>query len=156
MKFMMNGAITIGTLDGANVEIREAVGEENFFLFGLTVDEVQALRPHYDPNGIIAADADFERVMALLESGHFCRFEPGVLDAVIASIREPADPWMTAADFRSFVDAQRAADTAFRDVDAWTRMSILNTANSGRFSTDRTMREYNRDIWKLDPIELKP
>ena len=155
MKFMMNGAITIGTLDGANVEIREAVGEENFFLFGLTVDEVQALRPHYDPNGIIAADADFERVMALLESGHFCRFEPGVLDAVIASIREPADPWMTAADFRSFVDAQRAADTAFRDVDGWTRMSILNTANSGRFSTDRTMREYNRDIWKLDPIELK-
>ena len=156
MKFMMNGAVTIGTLDGANVEIREAVGEENFFLFGLTVDEVQAMRAHYDPNGIIAADPDFGRVMNLLESGHFCRFEPGVLDPVIASIREPADPWMTAADFRSFVDAQRAADAAYQDVDAWTRMSILNTANSGRFSTDRTMREYNRDIWKLDPIELKP
>jgi starch phosphorylase len=114
------------------------------------------MRGHYDPNGIIAADPDFERVMALLESGHFCRFEPGVLDPVIASIREPADPWMTAADFRSFVDAQRAADAAYQDVDAWTRMSILNTANSGRFSTDRTMREYNRDIWKLDAIELKP
>jgi starch phosphorylase len=156
MKFMMNGAVTIGTLDGANVEIREAVGEENFFLFGLTVEEVQALRPHYDPNGIIAADPDFERVMSLLESGHFCRFEPGVLDPVIASIREPADPWMTAADFRGFVDAQRAVDTAFRDAEGWTRMSILNTANSGRFSTDRTMRDYNRDIWKLDPIELKP
>ncbi len=156
MKFMMNGAVTIGTLDGANVEIREAVGAENFFLFGLTVEEVQALKPHYDPNGIIAADPDFKRVMKLLESGHFCRFEPGVLDPVIASIREPADPWMTAADFRSFVDTQRAAGTAFRDSDSWTRMSILNTANSGRFSTDRTMRDYNRDIWKLDPIELKP
>ena len=156
MKFMMNGAVTIGTLDGANVEIREAVGEENFFLFGLTVDEVQALKPHYNPNKIIAEDSDFERVMNLLESGHFCRFESGVLDSVIASIREPSDPWMTAADFRSFIDAQRAADATFRDADAWTRMSILNTANSGRFSTDRTMRDYNRDIWKLDPIELKP
>ena len=156
MKFMMNGAITIGTLDGANVEIREAVGEENFFLFGLTVEEVQALKPHYDPNGIIADDPDFARVMNLLESGHFCRFEPGVLDQVIAPLREPADPWMTAADFRSFVDAQRAVDRAYRDSEGWTRMSILNTANSGRFSTDRTMHDYNRDIWKLDPIELQP
>ncbi|MEE4161174.1 MAG: glycogen/starch/alpha-glucan phosphorylase [Woeseiaceae bacterium] len=156
MKFMMNGAITIGTLDGANVEIREAVGAENFFLFGLTVDEIRELRPHYDPNAIIAADADFERVMNLLESGHFSRFEPGVLDPVIASIREPADPWMTAADFRSFIDAQHAADQRYRDVDAWTRMSILNTAKSGRFSTDRTMRDYNRDIWNLEPIEVTP
>ncbi len=156
MKFMMNGALTIGTLDGANVEIREAVGAENFFLFGLTVDEIRELRPDYDPNAIIAADPDFERVMNLLESGHFCRFEPGVLDPVVASIREPADPWMTAADFRSFIDAQRRVDETYRDVDAWTRMSILNSANSGRFSTDRTMRDYNRDIWKLEPIDFEP
>ena len=93
--------------------------------------------------------------MHLLDSGHFNRFEPNVLDSVIQSIREPADQWMTAADFRSFVDAQRAVEATYKDVDAWTRMSILNTAASGRFSTDRTMRDYNRDIWNLEPIELE-
>ena len=154
MKFMMNGAITIGTLDGANVEIREAVGAENFFLFGLTVDEIRDLRGQYDPQAIIAADEDFARVMHLLESGHFNRFEPGILDPIFQSIREPADLWMTAADFRSFVDAQAAANATYRDAERWTRMSILNAASSGKFSTDRTMRDYNRDIWKLDPIKL--
>ena len=156
MKFMMNGAITIGTLDGANVEIREAVGAENFFLFGLTVDEIAELRGRYDPNAVIAADDDFRRVMKLIESGHFNRFEPRVLDPIIRSIREPADPWMTAADFRSFIDAQAAAGDLYRDRDAWARMSILNSAASGRFSTDRTMRDYNDHIWKLDPIRLNP
>ena len=154
MKFMMNGAITIGTLDGANVEIREAVGEENFFLFGHTVEEIQAMRGQYDPQAIIDGDEDFVRVMQLLECGHFNRFEPGALDAVVQSIREPADQWMTAADFRSFIDAQRAAEEAYRDVDGWTRKSILNTAASGRFSTDRTMRDYNEDIWHLESLEL--
>jgi starch phosphorylase len=156
MKFMMNGAITIGTLDGANVEIREAVGEENFFLFGLTVEEIGELRGHYDPQAIIEADEDFSRVMQLLESGHFNRFEPNVFDPIIQAIREPADLWMTAADFRSFLDAQAAAGDVFKNRDAWTRMSILNTASSGRFSTDRTMRDYNDDIWKLEPIQLNP
>ncbi len=152
MKFMMNGAITVGTLDGANVEILEAVGEENFFLFGLTVDEIGALRGRYDPQSIIAADEDFSRVMQLLESGHFNRFESRVLDPVIRAVREPADPWMTAADFRSFVDAQQRANDAWLDRDRWTRMSILNTASSGRFSTDRTIRDYNDEIWRLRPI----
>jgi starch phosphorylase len=139
MKFMMNGAVTIGTLDGANVEIREAVGADNFFLFGHTVEEIEALRGSYDPPAII-------------ESGHFNHFEPGIFDAIIQSIREPADPWMTAADFRGFVDAQRRAEATYRDADRWTRMSILNTACSGRFSTDRTMRDYNDDIWHLESI----
>ena len=154
MKFMMNGAITIGTLDGANVEIHEAVGDENFFLFGLTVDEINDLRGHYDPQGIIDADEDFSRVMQLLESGQFNRFEPGIMDPIIHSVREPADMWMTAADFRSFLDAQTAAGEAYEDRDRWTRMSILNSACSGRFSTDRTMREYNEDIWHLEPVKL--
>ena len=154
MKFMMNGALTIGTLDGANVEIREAVGADNFFLFGLDVDQISELRGRYDPQSIIAADEDFARVMQLLESGHFNRFEPGVFDAAVQSIREPADLWMTAADFRSFIDAQERAGNAYQDTVQWTRMSILNTAASGKFSTDRTMREYNDDIWKLDPINL--
>ena len=153
MKFMMNGAITIGTLDGANVEILEAVGEDNFFLFGLTVDEIDEVSRNYNPQAIVDADADFTRVMDLLASGHFNRFEPKVLDGVIQSILEPSDPWMTAADFRGFVEAQRLADAAFQDVKRWTTMSILNTASSGRFSTDRTMREYNEDIWQTDSIE---
>jgi len=152
MKFMMNGAITIGTLDGANVEIREAVGEENFFLFGNTVEEIEALRGSYDPQAIIDADDDFHRVMDLLQSGHFNHFEPGIFDSIIQSIREPSDMWMTAADFRAFVDAQAEAGEAYQDEARWTRMSILNTASSGRFSTDRTMRDYNDDIWCLDPI----
>jgi len=154
MKFMMNGSITIGTLDGANVEIREAVGEENFFLFGLTVDEIDEARRNYDPQQIIDGDADLKRVMALLESGHFNRFEPGVFDSVIHAIRNPQDMWMTAADFRSFVDCQQEAEKVYRDADRWTAMSILNTAASGRFSTDRTMQNYNDDIWHLQPLDL--
>ncbi len=154
MKLMMNGAITIGTLDGANVEIREAVGAENFFLFGLTVDEIEAMSGQYDPSEIIESDEDFTRVMQLLESDHFNSLEPGVFDPIIQSIRATDDLWMTAADFRSFVDAQAAASEAYKDSGHWTRMSILNTASSGRFSTDRTIREYNDDIWKLDAIKL--
>jgi len=152
MKFMMNGAVTIGTLDGANIEIREEVGDENFFLFGLTAAGVEAQRASYDPNAIIAADHDFSRVMRLLESGHFNRFEPGLFDPVIAAIRDPRDPWLVAADFHSYVAAQERAAAAYRDRERWTRMSILNTALSGKFSTDRTMEEYNRDIWKLVPV----
>jgi len=151
MKFMMNGAVTIGTMDGANVEIREAVGEDNFFLFGLTVEEIPALRPDYDPVAMIKADPDLQRVVDLLQSGHFNRRDPGVLDPVIAALHDPREPWMTVADFRSFVDAQQRLEQAYRDSDGWIRMSILNTAASGRFSTDRTMREYNRDIWGLEP-----
>jgi starch phosphorylase len=152
MKFMMNGAVTIGTYDGANIEIREAVGAKNFFLFGLTAEEVDARREHYQPNEIIEADADLRRVMHMLESGHFSQFEPGLFEAVIRSIRDPRDPWLTAADFRSYLEAQRQAETAYRDSTRWTHMSILNTAASGRFSTDRTMQEYNRDIWHLVPV----
>jgi len=152
MKFMMNGAVTIGTLDGANVEILEAVGEENFFLFGLAVDEIPAVRDGYDPQTIIDIDEDFTRVMRLLDNGHFNRFEPHVLDDVLAAVRDPGDPWMTAADFRAFIDAQEAAGQAYQDQQHWTRMSILNSAASGRFSTDRTMRDYNEDIWHLEAI----
>ncbi|MEE4186091.1 MAG: glycogen/starch/alpha-glucan phosphorylase [Gammaproteobacteria bacterium] len=154
MKFMMNGALTIGTLDGANVEILEAVGAENFFLFGLTVEEIDALRPSYNPEAMIERDADLSRVVALLEGGHFNRFEPGVFDAVLAALRSPTDPWMTVADFASFVEAQQHAAVAYADVQRWTRMSILNVAASGRFSTDRTMREYNEDIWRLQAVTL--
>jgi starch phosphorylase len=153
MKLMMNGAVTIGTLDGANVEIRDAVGDENFFLFGITVEQIEAVRAGYDPAALVAGHPDFRRVMRLLQSGHFNRFEPGILDPVIASVLDPEDPWLTAADLGGFFAAHERAAAAYRDADRWTRMSILNTAHSGRFSTDRTISEYNRDIWRLEPIE---
>jgi len=149
MKFMMNGAVTIGTLDGANIEIREAVGDENFFLFGLDAEQVAQARQHYDPNAIIRADPDLSRVLYLLESGHFNAQEVGIFDAVIASIRNPHDAWMTAADFRSYIDSHRQAAAAYRDRERWQRMSILNTACSARFSSDRTIRQYGDEIWKI-------
>ncbi len=152
MKFMMNGALTIGTLDGANIEIREEVGEDNFFLFGLTAAEVEAQRQQYDPVSIINGDVDLKRVMRLLECGHFNQFEPGLFDEIVSAITSSTDPWLTAADFRSYVDAQQRAAEAYRDQERWVRMSILNSASSGKFSTDRTMLEYNADIWKLKPV----
>ncbi|HXE98288.1 MAG TPA: glycogen/starch/alpha-glucan phosphorylase [Dongiaceae bacterium] len=154
MKFMMNGAITIGTLDGANIEIREEVGEENFFMFGLTSEEVDELRWQYDPHAIISHDDDLQRVMALLRSGHFNLFEAGLFDPVISAICSPHDPWMVAADFRSFVNAQQRVAAAYRDRGRWTRMSILNTACSGKFSTDRTISDYNEEIWHLKAMKI--
>lgn len=154
MKLMMNGAVTIGTLDGANVEILEAVGEDNFFLFGMTVEQIQQARDEYDPRSLIANDEDFSRVLALLGSDHFESMDPSARDAILYSVQSPDDPWMTAGDFRSFVDAQQRASNCYRDVTRWTEMSILNTASSGRFSTDRTIRDYNEDIWRLTPIDI--
>jgi starch phosphorylase len=154
MKFMMNGALTIGTLDGANIEIREEVGDDNFFLFGLTEEQVEDLRHHYDPESMINQDEDLQRVVKLLECGHFNQFEPGIFDPILASIKSPHDPWMTVADFRSFVDTQKRVEEAYQDKERWTKMSILNCAGSGKFSTDRTIAEYNDEIWKLDPIYI--
>ena len=156
MKFMMNGAITIGTLDGANIEIKEEVGDDNFFLFGLTAKEVSDMRQDYRPAEIIAGDEDLYAVMNLLKSGYFNQFEAGLFDSIVSSITSPHDPWLTAADFRSFVDAQQRVADAFRDEEHWTRMSILNTAKSGKFSTDRTMQDYNNEIWHLKGIDPYP
>ena len=152
MKLMMNGALTIGTRDGANIEILEAVGEENFFLFGLDADTVELTRQNYNPSALIAADAALREVIDLLASGHFNQFEPGLFDALIEAITSPHDPWMTAADFAGYAAAQRDAAAAFLDRERWVRMSIANSAASGRFSSDRTIEEYNADIWKLTAV----
>ena len=154
MKLMMNGALTIGTLDGANVEILEAVGEECFFRFGMSAEEVEARRSLHDPGEVIKADYDLERVIGLLARSHFNQVEPGIFDPILAQLTTGGDPWMVTADFRSYVEAQERAARAYRDPEAWTRSSILNTASSGGFSTDRTITEYNRDIWKLDPVPV--
>jgi len=149
MKFMMNGAVTIGTYDGANIEILDAVGEENFFLFGLKADEVEQQKQHYQPEQIIENDEDLKQVMHLLKCGHFNSFEYGIFDEIIESLINPHDPWLTLADFRSYINTQEKISQAYRDKEAWVKMSIMNTASSGFFSTDRTMQEYNNEIWKL-------
>lgn len=152
MKFMMNGALTIGTLDGANIEIREQVGSENFFLFGLTADEVAQARQGYDPNSIIAGDEDIHRVMNLLEGGHFNRSEPGIFNLLTSGLRSGYDPWLTIADLRSYINAQQKVNDAYKDQAAWNRMSILNTASSGWFSSDRTIQQYADEIWHVQAI----
>lgn len=155
MKFMMNGAVTIGTYDGANIEILDAVGDENFFLFGLKADEVAARRGNYHPEHIIEDDEDLKRVMHLLRCGHFNSFENGIFDDIIGSLLNPHDPWLTLADFRSYVEVQKSVAHAYHDRATWVKMSINNTACSGHFSTDRTMQEYNDEIWKLIPLESR-
>lgn len=149
MKFMMNGALTIGTYDGANIEILDAVGEEHFFLFGLKVEEIPQYRAHNNPNDLIAVDEDLRRVINLIEGGHFNQLEQGLFDPIANSIRSPHDPWMVAADFRSYVDAQKLAAQAYAKRDTWVESSILNTAASGHFSSDRTISEYATEIWGL-------
>ncbi len=149
MKFMMNGAVTMGTYDGANIEILEAVGDDNFFLFGLRAEGVEALCSSYNPERIIAADEDLNRAMRLLEQGVYAGKDSKLFAPIIAAIRSQTDPWMVAADFRTYVDAQREADHAYADRERWVRMSILNCATSGRFSSDRTIRQYANEIWGL-------
>ncbi len=149
MKFMMNGAVTIGTYDGANIEILDAVGEENFFLFGLRAEEVEKLRPRYQPLSYMEHDPALREVIDLIASGHFNSCEPGIFDMILGALMSPYDPWMVLADFGGYVEAQERVARAWQDQAGWTRMSILNTASSGFFSTDRTMQEYNADIWKL-------
>ncbi len=152
MKFMMNGALTIGTLDGANIEIRDNAGAENFFLFGLDADQVQEKRRDYRPNEIIAADPEIKRVMDLLEGGHFNRAEPGIFNLLTSGLRNPHDPWLSIADLRDYIDTQRKVDQTYAAPERWDEMSILNTANSGWFSSDRTIRQYADEIWKARPL----
>ena len=152
MKFMMNGALTIGTLDGANIEIREEVGDEHFFLFGLTADEIGERRAQHDPQAIIANDPDVAGIFDLLTSGHFNPLEPGIFDTILRDLTEWGDYWMVVADLADYLRAQAEVDAAYQDQERWVRSSILNAATSGKFSTDRTMNDYNNDIWHLKPV----
>jgi len=152
MKFMMNGALTIGTLDGANIEIREKAGAENFFLFGLDAKEVGKVKQAYNPNEIIAGDDDIRHIMEVLEQGTFNRDEPGLFDVLTSGLRDPRDQWVTIADLRAYIDSQVEVNDTYRDQEKWNRMSILNTANSGWFSSDRTIQQYANEIWNVKPI----
>jgi len=152
MKFMMNGALTIGTYDGANIEIQEAVGEENCFMFGLHADEVRELKNNYNPQSIVDQDEDLKQVIDLLSSGFFNPVEPGIFDEIISNMLSPHDPWATLADFRSYINTQNKVSELWQQPKEWTLMSIRNVAASGFFSTDRTIDDYNKDIWHLKPL----
>jgi starch phosphorylase len=156
MKLALNGALTIGTLDGANIEIREEVGEENIFIFGQTVEKIEELRRQgYRPWDWYQHDEELRAVVDWLGSNFFTPNEaPGVLSPVHHSLLDGGDPFMVLADFRLYSDCQMRVDAAYRDKKRWARMAILNTARVGRFSSDRTIREYARDIWKLDPVPV--
>lgn len=147
MKFMMNGAVTLGTLDGANIEIREAAGEDNFFMFGHTAAEVAELRRDYDPSAWVDADPALARTLALIDSNIFNNEHPDIARDVLASVWSPHEPWVTLADFSSYRQAQVDAGNAWADTRAWAKMAVMNTAMSGRFSSDRTIAQYRDEIW---------
>jgi starch phosphorylase len=155
MKLALNGAVTIGTLDGANVEIQEEVGAKNIFIFGLTVDQTETLQARgYRPYDYYAADEELRAVVDWVGSNFFTPDEPGILYPLQHSLIEGGDPFLCLADFRSYSDAQAQADAAYRDRARWARMAILNTARVGKFSSDRTIREYARDIWRLPAVPV--
>ncbi len=155
MKFMLNGALTIGTLDGANVEMREEAGAENFFLFGLTEDEVQRVkRDGYRPSDYVNGNAELAAVLDLIAGGTFSHGDTEVFRPLVDNLRYD-DPFLVLADYSSYIECQDRVSAAWQDTSAWTRMSILNTARSGKFSSDRAIEEYCDDIWNVLPVTVK-
>jgi glycogen phosphorylase len=156
MKFAMNGAVTIGTLDGANIEIREEVGAENFFLFGLTTQEVMARKAAgYSPSEYYHSNGTLREVIDTISNGVFSRGDRSLFQPLIRSLLD-RDEYMLFADFQSYLDCQARVGEAYLDVDRWSRMSILNTARSGKFSSDRSIRDYGRLIWHVDGFKVEP
>jgi starch phosphorylase len=151
MKFALNGAVTIGALDGANVEIREEVGAENFFLFGLTADEVEKTKARgYRPRDYYDRDATLHEVIDFIASGALGHGDRELFRPIVENLLND-DPFLLLADYQSYVDAQDRVSTLWRDPQAWTRMSILNTARMGKFSSDRSIRDYCERVWKIKP-----
>ena len=157
MKFMMNGALTIGTLDGANVEIRDAVGDDNFFLFGLSVEAVKSLRQQgYRPHDYYEQNQELKAVIDLIASGYFSKGDRDLFKPLIDNLLWH-DPYLLLADYASYLSAQDRVNQAYQVRDRWCRMSILNSARSGRFSSDRAIQEYCHGIWKVEsvPVDLE-
>ena len=154
MKFALNGALTIGTLDGANIEIRDLVGPDNFFLFGMTKDEVFAFREQgYNPQDFYHRNGELQQAIDQIASGYFSNGDTELFKPIVDTLMYH-DPFMLFADYASYIEAQDRAAFAFRDQQKWARMSILNVARCGFFSSDRTMREYCEDIWKVEPVKI--
>jgi starch phosphorylase len=156
MKLALNGAVTIGTLDGANVEIAEEVGDDNIFIFGLTVEEVNELKANgYNPYDYYYKDAEIKAVLDWLETDYFTPGKPGALVSIKQSLLDNGDPYMVLADFRAYSDAQIAVDAAYRDKERWAEMAIINTAKMGKFTSDRSIRDYVERVWKLTPCKIE-
>lgn len=155
MKFSLNGALTIGTLDGANIEICEEVGEENFFLFGLNAQEVENLKASsYDPLYYYNNNRELYRVINQIQQGFFSKDQSDLFRPIANSLLYNGDTYFLLADYESYIQAQDRVSKTWKDEETWTRMSILNTANMGKFSTDRTINEYAKDIWNIKPVAI--
>jgi starch phosphorylase len=156
MKFALNGALTIGTMDGANIEICEEVGEENMFIFGLTADQVRELKSNgYSPREHYEKSPRLKAVMDLILGDRLCPEEPGLYRPIIDSVLYGEDRYMIMADFDSYVDTHERAVRTYRDKEAWTRKAVLNVAGMGKFSSDRTIRQYTDEIWRATPVEVR-
>jgi starch phosphorylase len=154
MKFALNGAVTTGTLDGANIEIRARVGAENFFLFGHTADEVFALKAEgFNPMDYYYANPELKAAIDSIASGAFSNGDRYLFQPIVESLLHH-DDYLLLADYESYVDCQESASEIYLDAEAWTRMSILNVARCGFFSSDRTIRQYCDDIWDVQPLEV--
>jgi starch phosphorylase len=155
MKFMMNGALTIGTRDGATIEMAEAAGEENFFLFGLTAEQVEASRGWYNPRWHYDHDPETRAALDLIAGNHFSRQEPGIFTPILDTLLQHGDHYRHLADLTGYAEAQQRLGKLYADQPAWTRQAILNIAASGQFSSDRTIAEYAKEIWNAEPCFIK-
>jgi starch phosphorylase len=155
MKFGLNGALTIGTLDGANVEMRHEVGDDNIFIFGLTASEVAARRPDYDPLGIYRSNPELARAVDMIGGGAFSPGEPELFRPIVDSLLTGGDRFFLLADYASYVAGQERIARTYRDESAWTTKSILNVANMAKFSSDRTIRQYADEIWRVSPVRME-
>jgi len=154
MKFMMNGALTVGTRDGATIEMAEEAGEENMFLFGLTVEQVENSRAWYDPHWHYENEPETRAALDLIFSDHFSRNEPGVLAPLRDMLLTQGDHYMHLADLTSYCQAQDRLGALYAEPDAWAQKAILNVASSGKFSSDRSIAEYASEIWKVEPCPV--
>jgi starch phosphorylase len=154
MKLSLNGALTIGTLDGANIEIREEVGAENFFLFGLTTEEVEAVyRQGYDPLSYYHGNAELKQALDMIAAGYFCPEDSARYQSIVDSLLKHGDHFLLLADYASYMASQDKVSELYRDRKEWTRRAILNVAGMGKFSSDRTIREYAEHIWHVAPVD---
>jgi starch phosphorylase len=155
MKFALNGALTIGTLDGANIEIREEVGEENFFLFGLNEQQVADLKATgYYPRHYYESNEELKGIIDLISSGFFSHGDLHLFQPIVDNLLYD-DPYLLMADYQSYIDCQDKVSQAYQDRENWTRMSILNVARMGKFSSDRSIREYCQNIWNVKPVPIE-
>jgi len=155
MKFALNGALTIGTLDGANVEIKEEVGDENIFIFGLKAEDIKTMKElGYNPWHYYEGNRDLKKIIDMISGNFFCPSNPGLFNPIVDSLLHHGDPYMLLADFNSYVECQKQVSKTYTKQNKWTRMSILNVANMGKFSSDRTIKEYAEEIWKVYPIHI--